>query len=103
MAITCLWSEIVGTVKRNDIQYTMYGGGNVYACICYDYEEDGEKYHQLADFICDKDHLKNILADPDNHYHEYTDFTLNGSIKETWQIAKLLVKEGISVTIVPKL
>lgn len=104
MAITCKWDVKVGTVKLDrygeEVTLTLYGGGNVYACFCYDYvDDDGDTCHTLHDFICDKDHLKNILKDEDNHYTKYSDFVLNGSIGETWQIAKLLVKAGHTVTI----
>lgn len=104
MAITCQWNCKIGSVQyhgyRGDYELTLYGGGNVYAVFCYDYvDENGETNHVLNDFICDKDHLKRILADPENHYNDYTEFKLNGAIAETWQIAKLLVKAGYNVTL----
>lgn len=103
MAITCKWECIMGKVSYKgqgfDFELTLYGGGNVYAVFCYDYEnEKGEKCHTLHDFIVDKDHLKRILED-ENHYNDYHNFRLNGAYSETWQIAKLLVKHGHEVTI----
>ncbi len=104
MAITCKWETIVGKVTcerwGETFQLTLYGGGNVYACFCFDsVDENGEKCHTLHDFICDKDHLKNILTNDADSYSCYREWVLNGSIKETWQIAKLLVKYGHNVTI----
>lgn len=101
MAITCEWKVIVGTVTHSpsETKLTMYGGGNVFACICQDsIDENGQGFHQLFDFICDKDHLERILSN-NNHYHEYTDICLNSKYKEIWQIAKVLSKHGITVTI----
>jgi hypothetical protein len=80
----------------------MYGGGNVFACICYDeVDDEGKTTHHLVDFIVDKEHLENILKDYRDGWY-YNDITLNGSIRESWSIAKTLVKYDISVTMVSK-
>ena len=99
MAITCNWKDKVGTLKHEDKTLTLYGGGNVYACICTDEKQGDAVYHNLVDFIVDKDHLKNILADPQNHYNRYSEIRLNVYYKETIQIAKILANAGIEVTL----
>lgn len=99
MAITCEWNVVVGTLKYKETPLTLYGGGNVWACFCYEeVEKDGSISRTLADFIMDKEHLKRVLADPCNGYGDYTDIRLNGDLTEAWHIAKLLVKHGHTVT-----
>lgn len=100
MAINCYWKEKVGTLKHGENTLHLYGGGNVYACICFDeIDKDGDTIHHLNDFIVDWKHLKEILNDALNHYSGYSEIRLNTKYSETLKIAGLLTKAGKEVTL----
>lgn len=100
MAITCKWEVVKGyIVQKESNLLVMYGGGNCTACICHDIKDkDGYTIHNLADFICDKEHLKRILSDESNHWRTYyQEVYLNGKYPDNWQIGKLISKQDIRV------
>lgn len=100
MAITCLWSEVLGRVEQNGNILTLYTGGNVPAVICADIENnEGETVHSLVSFICDKVHLENMLKD--SCFEDFHSWVLDTKYnKDAFMIAKLLTKYGHQVTLV---
>ena len=72
--------------------------GNCMALAIYEYEKDGEKWHQLYWFLADEQHLKNILKDSPKFFDEIKSIRLNMYYKSSETLQRYLVKLGIRVT-----
>lgn len=106
MPLTWNWNNKMGEVtyrgKRKDGTPCTYKE-NIYQgnCLCvtlYEYKDGDKEMYQLAWFLGDEQHLKNLLKNDPNFFADVKSAKLNLYYKQAETLQRYLVRLGIRVT-----
>lgn len=119
MSLNWNWNEKVGTWTEErkmhdgstkEFKYNLYSG-NALLIMIAEWEEDGKDLYQVANFFCDKDHMKNCLGLSKDHKENIfkdclKEVELNAEYRNTpiilQHLAKASFDKDIKITIKAK-